>query len=384
MTSFLETLLGERPDLASDLDDLSNLYQRKLWHQITLKLEECFRKPAFNSGDLPVRMYRSFIADFGHRLNLLKLAQLAVHVSKYFPGAPQSIEFLEGVIQRLKETKEARAEQPVLFLEMHVAQHRLESGQTSESKALVEAGTEKLQGMTDVEPSVSASVYYVASLYHKSVGDYAEFYKSSLMYLSFVSSDTLPADYKQRLAVDISLAALLGEKIYSFGLLLQHAIVDVLDATPYAWLKELLTAFHNGNMHAYDALCVKYATQLNGQPALVQNERRLREKITIMCLMELVSSLPAEDRCIPLQAIAERTKLSIDGVEFLLMKALSLHLLEGVIDQVVGTVSVSWVQPRVLTKPQIQGLRDRLDGWIDKVTAATMTLERESVGVVEV
>jgi hypothetical protein len=33
-------------------------------------------------------------------------------------------------------------------------------------------------------------------------------------------------------------------------------------------------------------------------------------------------------------AVAERTKLTIDGVEFLLMKALALHLIEGSIDQV--------------------------------------------------
>ena len=50
--------------------------------------------------------------------------------------------------------------------------------------------------------------------------------------------------------------------------------------------------------------------------------------------------LPAEDRTIPLKAIAQRTKLSVDGVEFLLMKALSLHLVEGVIDQVDSTVQV--------------------------------------------
>ncbi len=52
-------------------------------------------------------------------------------------------------------------------------------------------------------------------------------------------------------------------------------------------------------------------------------------------------SLPAEQRRIPLSAIAERTKLSVDGVEFLLMKTLSLHLIEGVIDQVDSTVQVS-------------------------------------------
>jgi hypothetical protein len=54
-----------------------------------------------------------------------------------------------------------------------------------------------------------------------------------------------------------------------------------------------------------------------------------------------LSSLPAEQRQIPLLTIAERTKLTVDGVEFLLMKTLSLHLIEGVIDQVDANVQVT-------------------------------------------
>jgi 26S proteasome regulatory subunit N9 len=49
-----------------------------------------------------------------------------------------------------------------------------------------------------------------------------------------------------------------------------------------------------------------------------------------------VSGLPPEGRRIPLSRIAAATKLSIDGVELLLIKALSLHLIEGSIDEVRG------------------------------------------------
>jgi 26S proteasome regulatory subunit N9 len=74
----------------------------------------------------------------------------------------------------------------------------------------------------------------------------------------------------------------------------------------------------------------------------------------------------------------------VDGVEFLLMKALALHLIEGSIDQVAGKVQVSWVQPQVLTKQRIEGLKDRLDTWLGKVTQVSSTLEQETIGVVEV
>ena len=114
---------------------------------------------------------------------------------------------------------------------------------------------------------------------------------------------------------------------------------------------------------------------LNAQPALVAAERLLQEKITIVALTEIVFGLPAEQRTIPLEVIAAKTRLSLDGVERLLMRTLSVHLIEGTIDHVAGTVRITWVQPRVLLPPQIAELRARLDGWIDKVHAARVELE---------
>lgn len=43
-----------------------------------------------------------------------------------------------------------------------------------------------------VDPSVSAVVHASRSLYFKEEKDFAEFYKSSLLYLAFISSDALP------------------------------------------------------------------------------------------------------------------------------------------------------------------------------------------------
>ena len=42
------------------------------------------------------------------------------------------------------------------------------------------------------------------------------------------------------MAVDVSLAALLGENIYSFGQLLQHPLAGALDNGPHQWLHEML------------------------------------------------------------------------------------------------------------------------------------------------
>lgn len=63
----------------------------------------------------------------------------------------------------------------------------------------------------------------------------------------------------------------------------------------------------------------------------------------------------------------------------LLLPPLAVPLMCAV--QVAQEVSVSWVASRVLTTAQITGLKDRLDGWISRVNAASTTLEQESIGV---
>jgi len=91
-----------------------------------------------------------------------------------------------------------------------------------------------------------------------------------------------------------------------------------------------------------------------------------------------ICSRSSENRTIPLNAIAERTRLSVEDVEYLLMKSLSARLIEGIIDQVDGTVHVSWVQPRVLGIDQVKSLRDRLDTWVGKVHTTLLSVEAET------
>eukprot|EP01026_Neomeris_dumetosa_P040872 TRINITY_DN3379_c0_g1_i7.p2 TRINITY_DN3379_c0_g1~~TRINITY_DN3379_c0_g1_i7.p2 ORF type:complete len:308 (-),score=27.89 TRINITY_DN3379_c0_g1_i7:286-1080(-) len=260
-----------------------------------------------------------------------------------------------------------------------MAQFRLKLNQIDAVKEAVESAISEFNNIQDVDPNVGASVYYTSSLLHKALQNFSDYYRAALMYLCYVESDKLPTPYKLSLAVDVSLSALLGDNVYNFGELLLHPIVKVLESSEYGWLLELLHCFNDGDLHLYDQLCTKYANQLNGQPALVKKSNELREKITILALMQLIFQLPAEQRQIALETISQKTKLNTVGVEALLMKALELHLIEGVVDQVDGFIQVSWVQPRVLTLPQLAELGGKLDSWIGKVDTAVMSLEQQGV-----
>ncbi len=61
--------------------------------------------------------------------------------------------------------------------------------------------------------------------------------------------------------------------------------------------------------------------------------------------------------------IRDETKVQLDEIEHLMMKALSLGLLRGTIDQVAQMANINWVQPKVLDMKQIENMRVRLKEW---------------------
>ncbi len=105
-----------------------------------------------------------------------------------------------------------------------------------------------------------------------------------------------------------------------------------------------------------------------------------------MALIDSVFRRNANNRTLSFQTIAEETRLPLNEVEHLVMKALrfvffnllfsllvftvrplSLKLIKGSLDQVERKAVITWVQPRVLSREQIGGLANRLEDWVDKL-----------------
>ena len=61
-----------------------------------------------------------------------------------------------------------------------------------------------------------------------------------------------------------------------------------------------------------------------------------------MALLELVSA----DKKLSFDIISEKTNTPIDQVELIIIKTMSLHLIEGYINQDQQYVVVSWIQPK--------------------------------------
>jgi hypothetical protein len=79
---------------------------------------------------------------------------------------------------------------------MQIAAIHLDKGSQKECKNLLEEGKTTLDGMTDVDPTVHASFYWISSQYHKSLQEFADFYKNALLYLAYTTVGSLSEAFK--------------------------------------------------------------------------------------------------------------------------------------------------------------------------------------------
>lgn len=144
-----------------------------------------------------IQLYQHFISDFESRINQLKLAHFAVIVSRQYKDKDSAINFMENVIEKLEQGASAHTvNEPAMYCRMQIAAIKLQTGDHKGCKILLDEAKQSLEGITDVDTSVHSSVHWVSSQYHKSQQDFAEFYRSALLYLSYTSIDTLAEPFK--------------------------------------------------------------------------------------------------------------------------------------------------------------------------------------------
>lgn len=234
----------------------------------------------------------------------------------------------------------------------------------SQAREKLDQAEKSLDQFDMVETIVHASFYRVNADYFQVKNDFTAYYKNALLYLACIELSDLSEDDRVRRAYSLAIAALVSDSIYNFGELLLHPILDVLRAPhPQAWLRDLLFAFNRGDLGAFDRL----SNNLSKDALLEQHKVFLYQKISLAALTELVFKRPPHDRAMTFRTISQETKVKPSEIEHLIMKALSLGLLKGKIDQVAQVAKINWVQPKVLERSQIENMRSRLKEWDNNV-----------------
>lgn len=360
-------------------DEFENCYENKLWHQLTVNLKEFY----FNELSKPIRLrvYDTFISKVLDKLNQLDVVEFLLLSLSDHSNFDESLNYLTQLKNTFTEFDEKKTRNDGLashyngnlLIDIEIARIYLLKKDIVKARDLLDSLEKILDSKDSIPLRILNSFYSTTSNYFKLKDDFNSFYYNSLLYLSTFDSEKQPLSAVQNfeLAYNICIAALLGDKIYNFGELLNHPVIEaVRNNSQYQWLIDLLNSLTIGDFNQFDSIIKK---KLLNEPILAEHESFLRQKI---CLMTLVESVFAKNiRSLTFEDIATATHLSKDNVEHLVMRSISLGLLKGSIDQVNEIVSITWVQPRIINFEQIVKMNNRLIQWNDEVKALSNKID---------
>ncbi|KAJ6170975.1 26S proteasome regulatory subunit rpn9 [Penicillium chermesinum] len=331
-----------------------DFWERKLWHQLTDALVEFFKLP--ESAPQRLAIFKNFVLSFADRINQLKFVSLGLMASTECADDKERLAFLTSLAAKVDKPDSQDA---YVYALADVANVKLRLPDFDGAQKDLASCQRVLDSFDSVETVVHASFYKVNADYYHAQQEFASFYKNALLYLACINLEDLSETERLSRAYNLSIAALVSDSIYNFGELLLHPILDTLTPTPHNWLRELLFAFNRGDLAAYDVL----AGNISKNKMLASHRMFLYQKISLSALTEMVFRRPPHDRSLAFAAISSETKVQPNEIEHLVMKALSLGLLRGSIDQVAQVAQIHWVQPKVLDMKQIEGMRNRLKDW---------------------
>ena len=104
----------------------------------------------------------------------------------------------------------------------------------------------------------------------------------------------------------------------------------------------------------------------------------LDQKVRILAFLELLFNCGKDERCLTFATIAQACVVDAADVEMLVMKAMSLELVKGAIDEVDQTVDIEWIMPRYLSKDHLKLLVERMGEWEHKVDNIVKMVEDNS------
>jgi len=389
----LESMLTLHPDLSELYQHLVGLYERKLWHQLTTSTLELVSNPlsTLRTTTEGTNSYLAFfdkvILPIDKKINQLTLARIASLVAfslldnpPYKDGvAARSI--LENLLEkraRLGPAASIHAESRLGLLELTILARSGDALTTEASIKVLEAMKESINknrsvlaqlADTESEAAVVHSAFYeIAMTYRKAVGPPESYYREAIQYVAYTSLLDLSKEEQYNLAKDLSLAALTGEGIFNFGEVVTAPALLCLEGTDLHYLVKLLSAGAQGDVLGFQRVADTHAAAIQMQPSLVSRAKAVKEKITLLALVNMVFERPSLERTLSFEDIADRVAVPLDQVEWVIMRALSLKLIKGTMDQVDHTVDITWVMPRVLDKKQMSELATRFGGWAVKVS----------------
>lgn len=358
---------------------LEDYYERKLWNQLTLALQELYDLPQSHDNQLRIKIFNLFVSKCQSYLSHLRVIDFLLQSFQNPQECLAKLEELQKeVVSELQKRLLSRRlddmdsqinnDEAVVYLRLQIARYSLLLGDLPKAEEILDSVSDKFENtlQNDYSSQINAAFYLTKCQNYKYYENYNLFYTNGLLYLSSIEGAMQP-EQRTLFCYDLCIAALLGDKIYNFGELILHDILKSIkgEDSPYLWLYKLIVNLNSGNMAEFTR-SLNQDAQVKA-PQVWSHRDFLHQKIVIMSLLELILSKLTPDKTLLFEEISENTGIALDDVEFSVIKCFSLGLIKGHIDQIQQLLVVTWMQPRVLNLDQMKTLYTRLVDWNSKV-----------------
>jgi 26S proteasome regulatory subunit N9 len=225
----------------------------------------------------------------------------------------------------------------------------------------------KAEQLSDVDPKVFSMLAEVYCLYYRRKEDHENFYKSSLQYLAYTPLSELTDKVKRDISIKMGMAILLGKNVFNIAELLDKDVINVLVGTDFEWLFHMMKTLGEGRIAEFAQTVQQNQGSISKFPNIVKEMTYLEQKVRIIAFLEMIFECNKNERSIPFSQIAVKCQVEEADVEFLVMKAMSLDLIKGTINEVQQVVHVEWCQPRYLSKNHLKIMAQKMVDWEAKL-----------------
>eukprot|EP00397_Hematodinium_sp_SG-2012_P036378 GEMP01039267.1.p1 GENE.GEMP01039267.1~~GEMP01039267.1.p1 ORF type:complete len:400 (+),score=86.73 GEMP01039267.1:35-1201(+) len=365
------------PQFQEKHEKMQDLNDRKLYHQLTdatleyLEMDTWREKAPCKSIHA---LFEGFIRNLCTKVNPLRFQHILSIGSEHLESPQAALEFVQSFKDQVMVSVGAEANLGVnIFYRALQTDCMVAAKNYTDAQALLDEIEAEINKAYGVDASVHSRFYGSLMKLYEATKDHQQYFQAALNYLNYtpLASVQNPVD----VAYNVILSCLVSPNEFDFGDLLHREILQSLENHPNVWAKHLLVAFHDGKYQAFDEALKNNADQINKVPELKANAKVLEQKFSLMALVELAFQQPKKHRKLDFKKIAAVCRVEQNRVEHLIMRAMSLSLIKGSIDQVNETLSFHWVKPRILDKQRLQLLQSRIDTWLIQVNSVLMQLE---------
>ena len=366
----IQNLSKKYPDFKKLFENIDSSLNQHLWYQLSESLIELSHKPEIqNSNDL-IELYNGLVFFIEPTLNPMKYLEYVQNMlNNYKDKMNEALTFVENIENTHKNFKGEEK----IFIKIIKGFCYLPLDKMYELEEIVKSTEEDFSSNIEIDASLYSQYYKLSTLFYEKKQDYDNFYNNAFQYLAYETK--ISNEDKLNLCYKMCSAMLIGEKLYNFAELIEKDFFKLMHGTKYEWISNLILSFNLAKVDQFLSMVEQNKRKIKDNPILKDKMDFLPIKIRIAALLDLIFQKNKTERTLSFDEICKVCMTEEDKIEFIAMKALSLGLIKGYIDQVERKLIVNWIQPKYLDKEKISLMQERFTAWIDKAQKVLLDLQ---------